>query len=563
MQILYALRRRLRRVSRHVGGRLRGRILALAVLLVALFALHVVAMLAFEGLSLGEAAWLTATTATTVGYGDVSAVTTAGRVATVVLMYVGGIFVLAQLAGLAFEATQLRLDRQRYGRVSLDLHDHVIIVGWRADYVPAVIDELRGSRASIGRADVAIVSPTLEVLPEGVDTHDVHFVNGPLHLDDTLRRASVAGARAVAILPEECGGSEEAPGLELVLRVRALAPEATVIYAASDGASAQLAHALGAAATFALDPNYPDACARSLIAPGSVELVTDLLDRDGARIQLLEGPLECTVDELVEALGGEASLLGLYAADGHYRLHPSPATAVRGEALVLLFDPGRASAEVLRKRLAGLHGQVEPVRTPHPRRVGMIGSPARLTDGLRRAITDELSEVEVEAIGSGQEVLRGAVGEETLAGFDTLVVLSERPGVAAGDALAHLAVAQLRGDSNFTGRIVAEAVSRAGRVRLRAAGADDVLRPTTGQPHLLARCIATGAEELVDALYGSHADVELLRERVTVDEPWDVFAQRTYGEGVALAFAAGGELTVLPEGDRVCGSGWVYRVVGG
>ena len=57
-----------------------------------IFILHVIAMMTFEGMKASDALWLTFTTATTVGYGDISATTLQGRSATVVLLYLGGIF---------------------------------------------------------------------------------------------------------------------------------------------------------------------------------------------------------------------------------------------------------------------------------------------------------------------------------------------------------------------------------------------------------------------------------------------------------------------------------------
>ena len=66
-----------------------------------LIGLHVVAMMAFEGLGLGDAIWLTFTTITTTGYGDFSAKTHAGRASTIALIYLSGIFMLTQ-AGAAF-----------------------------------------------------------------------------------------------------------------------------------------------------------------------------------------------------------------------------------------------------------------------------------------------------------------------------------------------------------------------------------------------------------------------------------------------------------------------------
>ena len=74
------------------------RIVVFAVWLWLLLFVHSIAMVVFEGMSLADALWLSITTITTVGYGDYTATTFLGRASTVVLLYIGGISLLAALA---------------------------------------------------------------------------------------------------------------------------------------------------------------------------------------------------------------------------------------------------------------------------------------------------------------------------------------------------------------------------------------------------------------------------------------------------------------------------------
>ena len=87
--LLRALRRQLAVTHRSDLARARSKLCMLGLYLVAIGVLHVAAMMVFEDLDLGEAAWLTATTATTVGYGDIYPVTIGGRLFTVVVLMVG------------------------------------------------------------------------------------------------------------------------------------------------------------------------------------------------------------------------------------------------------------------------------------------------------------------------------------------------------------------------------------------------------------------------------------------------------------------------------------------
>ena len=568
MQFLYLFRRRARRLRRRVGGEIGFRIFLLSVVLALLSGLHVLAMWLFEGLSVGEAAWLTITTATTVGYGDVSAATTAGRWSTVVLMYVGGIFVLAQLAGLIFEVTQSRLEQRRYGQVAHDFEGHVVIVGFRAHYVRAVVEEIRASSTDLHDVEIVVASPTLETLPEELARDDVHFVRGDLYDDRTLERANVSRAARVAILPEDTDAGVFT-NLELVTRLTALAPEVPVIYAAHDRRTHHLAEDLGAADAFVFDPNYPDLCARAILTVGAEDVIDDLLDREGAGLIVHEAGLDCSVAQVLDALGEGAALLGLKSGPGKYQLHPPEEARVRGDALVLMVDAGAegdhdAVRADLSERLRPLEGDVTPITTPHPKHVGLIGPKRRVTEGFLRKLRRQLPGTTVRHLGEGEAF---ALGEDieantSLQEVDTLVVLASDPTSAASDALTHLAIRSVRTGGRFTGRIIAEALRPAGRARCVAAGADDVLRPVRDNVELLSECIATGAEELVEALAGSTGPNELVSREVDLREPWRDYARRVYATGVAVAFRSReGVVTVLPKGDFVGGVGRVFLVV--
>ena len=88
------------------GNSVGKQLLKLFAILFTILSLHIVAMLYFEGLNFEDAIWLTMTSATTVGYGDISAQTFYGRIATITLLYIAGIAILAQVAAMYFEYRQ-------------------------------------------------------------------------------------------------------------------------------------------------------------------------------------------------------------------------------------------------------------------------------------------------------------------------------------------------------------------------------------------------------------------------------------------------------------------------
>ena len=142
--------------------------------------------------------WLALTTATTVGYGDVSATTTGGRVASVLFFYVGGVGVAAYLLSRMVEVgLEFRLQKQR-GLIMVNLEDHIIICNYpSARMVEQMIGELRADPRSRDRAIVVVT----DAIKEAASEHeDVHFVRGSPMDEAPLRRASVSQAWMAIVL---------------------------------------------------------------------------------------------------------------------------------------------------------------------------------------------------------------------------------------------------------------------------------------------------------------------------------------------------------------------------
>ena len=91
------LRRKRRWVAKGLVRDSKKRIRYLFFLLGTIILVHTFTMVLLEELSFGDALWLSFTTINTTGYGDVSSSTLLGRTATVILMYVVGITLMAQV----------------------------------------------------------------------------------------------------------------------------------------------------------------------------------------------------------------------------------------------------------------------------------------------------------------------------------------------------------------------------------------------------------------------------------------------------------------------------------
>ena len=524
-------------------------------------------MVLFEDLPVGDAAWLTITTATTVGYGDISATTVAGRWSTVLLMYVGGIFILAQLAGLIFEGVQSKLEKQRLGQVNLNVVDHVVIFGYREKFLHRVIQEIRNSSSDLRKEEIVIVSPTMQELPEDFVRQAVFHVSGALYDDEILDRANLIRAKRIAILPEADGDKDiNYANLELVARLGEQAPEVPIVYAANTSGEMALAEELGAEDAIIFDPNYPDIFARAIISLGAEDILTDIVDRDGVEIVIVHKNLKATVKQVMEATAEWATLLGVRIGIGEYKIYPPGDLTLTDHRLVFLADVSsygsdEAAHEAIVKALQPLIVDGELEEFIEPKKIGLIGSEQRLSSSFLKQLEGELEDQTITHL-TGELIGSSAPDNfKNLSEYDAVVLLASDPTDPHTDAATYLGIRQLRNSYNYEGRIIAEAVLPQSKERFNKAGANDVLRPVIQNVEILGRCITTGAEEIFDDLYGSFGLSELLAFEVEIKEPWRDFVRSVEGVGLPIAFSNKKEKVVAPPHDFVPGRGRVYIVI--
>ena len=521
----------------------------------------------FEDLSIGDAAWLTITTATTVGYGDMSAATAAGRWSTVVLMYIGGIFILAQLAGLVFEGVQSKLEKQRLGQVNLNVADHVVIFGYREKYLHRVIQEIRNSSSDLREEEVVIVSPNLQELPEDFVRQAVFHVSGALYDDEVLDRANVSRAKRVAIMPESDEYDNLSPtNLELITRLQERAPDVPIVFAANHRNEKAMAEELGAEDAITFDPNYPDIFARAIISLGAEDILTDIVDRDGVEIIIVHKRLSATVKEVMEATGEWATLLGVRMGVGDYKINPPKDLALKDHRLVFLADidtygSDEAAQEAIVKALQPYIRDGEELREfVEPNSIGVIGSDERVSDSFLKQLKSELEDQTVTHFA--KSLIDSEKGNsEEVGNYDAIVLLAADPTDPYTDAATYLNIRRLRQTMNYEGRIIAEAVLPQSKERLNKAGANDILRPVVQNVEILGRCITTGAEEIFDDLYSSFGLSELLAFEVDIAGSWREFTDSVSEVGLPIAFANAQGKHVAPAHDFMPGRGRVYIVI--
>jgi len=250
--------------------------------------LHTLAMMYFESLSLSDALWLTMTTVTTVGYGDISAKTGGGQTATVLLMYVAGITVLAKLAGDYMEYRSEIKRKMLSGKWEWNMTEHLVIINAPSRGVEHYFDVLiRQIRLHPRFKDIPIQLLTTafgDKLPDHIRTFGVAHSNlSPLDAK-SFDAVNITEAKHILVLAsDENELHSDAVTFDVLHRLCEVNTSAQAIAeCVSDHNRNRL---LKAGANQVLRPvrAYPEMIVRALTAPGSEAVLENFFDYNNDR----------------------------------------------------------------------------------------------------------------------------------------------------------------------------------------------------------------------------------------------------------------------------------------
>lgn len=137
--------------------------------------------------------WWFVVTASTVGYGDFFPESSWGHVIGVYVI-VGGIATLTTVFAQLAEVIEKTKGRRMQGAVTLDIEDHVVVLGYSPGRTQRIVDELLA-----GGDRPVVLAAWDEVETHPMLDRGLGFVRGDLAEDDVLRRACVHRANSVLI----------------------------------------------------------------------------------------------------------------------------------------------------------------------------------------------------------------------------------------------------------------------------------------------------------------------------------------------------------------------------
>lgn len=359
------VRLRLRRLIASDLPGARRRLMRLFVMLLLVVAGHTVAMMALEGLSAIDAVWLTLTSITTVGYGDFSAVTAWGRLATMGLIYFLGIWLLAQMASEYVDHRIDRRERMLRGRWRWKgMRDHLLIINTPTQdsdrYLSRLVEQIR---ATPKLADTPVQIATRhypEGLPPALREQGVvhHQVDANGNVD--LGAINLARARYVLVLAEDPNDPRsDSLTFDVLWRMqRHGTGEAYVIAECVLDENKDRFPTVGATAVIRPIRAYPELIARELAAPGTEQIIEELFTHQGETTHRYDVDIAgltwaAVACALIRA--GIGTPLGYVDRDGEVVTNPPPEQSVNARALILVVrQRGIAPAQAVRQALSDL-----------------------------------------------------------------------------------------------------------------------------------------------------------------------------------------------------------------
>lgn len=337
----------------------------------AMMALHTAAMMAFEAMSLGNALWLTFTTITTVGYGDHSAESAAGRLATVAFLYLGGIFVLFEAAAAYFEYRSERRARMVAGRWRWNMSGHILVLNVPDEnptqYLCRLVSEFRASKR-YRELPVLILAPDFpDGLPDDLQRLGaVHWTGGAQVPEDLAAAGAAEAAIIVVLARRDSDRISDGETFDILHRLREIGTKGRILAESVEDSNRERLRRAGASIVVRPLRGYPEMIVRGLVAPGAELLLEDLFTARGDecwRYDIRVSGLSWAevVRRLVETdIGIPVGFRD--AAAQQTRVNPPPDTVVEADKLYVIIREGnnRPDAEV--EALLNDHGRRPPQR---------------------------------------------------------------------------------------------------------------------------------------------------------------------------------------------------------
>ncbi|ARU54837.1 ion transport 2 domain-containing protein [Oleiphilus messinensis] len=342
-----------RKAVYQTNWQIKRRINRLFMILFALIGAHTLAMVWLEELSLFNALWLTLTTLTTVGYGDLSAATPAGKIATIGLLYITGITLLTLIVSDYIDYRFFKRELIRTGKWRWNMINHILIINsprnHTTEYYIRLVSQIR-AHALYRSTPIQILT---DQFPGGLPTElaelgVVHY-HGSSDNPGDLRAVNVHAAKHIVILArDENSAISDSATFDVLHRLmeHKLADKA-IVECVRDENRERLKR-LGAQAIIRPVRSYPEILVRAILAPGSEKILEDLFSHEQDHPTRYDVKISgLTWAEIVCALiqAGLGTAMAYVDEDKEVICHPKHDERIDAHALIVLVKADLEPAE--------------------------------------------------------------------------------------------------------------------------------------------------------------------------------------------------------------------------
>jgi len=306
--------------------------------------LHIFAMLYFENLSLSDSLWITLTTVTTVGYGDLSAHTEMGRISTVLLLYFGGIFILAKIAGDYFDFRLERRERMLKGQWSWNMQDHILIINTPThnaeQYFERLITQFR-AHENFNDVPIQLLTPAYpDGLHPSLQKLGVIHYSGMANNRDSLEAVNISSASQIIILAtDETDSMSDSITFDILHRLKEQNTEANLTVECVDDNNRSRFLQAGANSVIRPIRAYPELIVRAIVAPGCEIVLENLFTHGGNHTRRYDAKIDgIKWADVVCALINEnlGTALAYIDKSAHVIIDPDPVEDIHASGIILL-----------------------------------------------------------------------------------------------------------------------------------------------------------------------------------------------------------------------------------
>jgi voltage-gated potassium channel len=330
--------------GRQTRGAARTRLLSLSLVLLVLLILHISAMMVIESLSLWQATWLTLTTITTVGYGDLAADSIAGQIATVAFLYIPGIALLGQFLGEYVDYRITSREQRLQGLWRWNMKDHILILNTPMHdgdlYLQRLIEQI-SSTPELSEIPIQMLTPVYpEGLPPELQTMGVVHYSGTPTNSANLEAVNASEAKYIFVISHNAASiNPDSQTIDILEHLNSIPLKAFVVAECVDDDNRKRFTRLAADTVIRPVRAYPELVVRSLVAPGTEQVMEDMFTYHGAHQNRYQVSLKGVLwKEVVCAImqAGLGTVLAYIKASGELITAPRANEEIEAVALIIM-----------------------------------------------------------------------------------------------------------------------------------------------------------------------------------------------------------------------------------